>query len=113
MSIGKIISISDLMVEAFLTEGNVKRRDMLYAEDGGRRYEFEVQDIHGNVAGLVPNGRMDGFDSRHFFFVKVTEGKVQKAVRQYVCPFLWTQICGDIRINIAAFCDAGDAVFLT
>lgn len=54
MSIGKIISISDLMVEAFLTEGNVKRRDMLYAEDGGRRYEFEVQDIHGNVAGLVP-----------------------------------------------------------
>ena len=42
MSIGKIISVSDLMVEAFVAGEPLKRRDMLYAEDGGRKYEFEV-----------------------------------------------------------------------
>lgn len=35
MSIGKIISVSDLMVEAFVAGEPLKRRDMLYAEDGG------------------------------------------------------------------------------
>lgn len=54
MSIGRIISISDLLAEAFLTEGRLSRRDMVYAEDGGRTYRFEVQDIHGKVASLIP-----------------------------------------------------------
>ena len=54
MSIGKIISISDLLVEAFITEGSVKRRDMLYAVDGGETYQFEVQDIKGSIASLIP-----------------------------------------------------------
>mgnify|MGYP006934619032 CR=1 FL=1 len=60
MSIGKIISVSDLMVEAFVAGEPLKRRDMLYAEDGGRRYEFEVQDIKGAVASLVPFGSCKG-----------------------------------------------------
>ena len=60
MSIGKIISVSDLMVEAFVAGEPLKRRDMLYAEDGGRKYEFEVQDMKGSVASLIPFGSCKG-----------------------------------------------------
>ena len=68
MSIGKIISVSDLMVEAFVAGEPLKRRDMLYAEDGGRKYEFEVQDMKGSVASLIPFGSCKGLH------LKVQEG---------------------------------------
>ncbi|MFR5600868.1 MAG: hypothetical protein ACLTKI_00225 [Lachnospiraceae bacterium] len=54
MSTGKIIAISDLLVEVLLSGEPVKKRDLLYALHEGKRYEFEVQDIHGNTAQLVP-----------------------------------------------------------
>ena len=53
-SIGKIISVSDLRVEAWLTDSCVSGRDMLYCEKEGQTYKFEVQDVKGNVASLLP-----------------------------------------------------------
>ena len=53
-SIGKIISVSDLRVEAWLTDNCVSGRDMLYCEKEGQTYKFEVQDVRGNVASLLP-----------------------------------------------------------
>lgn len=54
MKIGEIISVSDLMVEVFSTDSGLKKRDMLYASEGERSYQFEVQDIRGQIASLVP-----------------------------------------------------------
>ncbi len=53
-SIGKIISVSDLRVEVWLTDSCVSGRDMLYCENEGQTYKFEVQDVKGNVASLLP-----------------------------------------------------------
>lgn len=54
MKIGEIISVSDLMVEVFVTDGSLQKRDLLYAGDESRSYQFEVQDIKGRIAALVP-----------------------------------------------------------
>lgn len=54
MKIGVIVAVSDLMAEAFLLENSLQKRDMVYAESGDHRYEFEVQDIKGNLVRLVP-----------------------------------------------------------
>lgn len=54
ISVGKIVSVSDLLVEVFLNGGKIEKRDLLVAEQDGRRWKFEVQDIKGNIASLVP-----------------------------------------------------------
>ena len=42
MSIGKIISVSDLMVEAFVAGEPLKRRDMLYAADVSMSSKYRI-----------------------------------------------------------------------
>ena len=54
MLAGKIISVSDLLVEVLLSGVQVKKRDMMYAVKGEKTYRFEVEDIEGNIASLVP-----------------------------------------------------------
>lgn len=60
MLAGKIISISDLLVEVLLSGVQVKKRDMMYAVKGEKTYRFEVEDIEGNVASLVPFSNVAG-----------------------------------------------------
>ena len=49
MLAGKIISVSDLLVEVLLSGVQVKKRDMMYAVKGEKTYRFEVEDIEGNM----------------------------------------------------------------
>ena len=48
MLAGKIISVSDLLVEVLLSGVQVKKRDMMYAVKGEKTYRFEVEDSARN-----------------------------------------------------------------
>ena len=54
MIAGKIISVSELNVEILLNNAPVKKRDVLYVEEGGRRRRFEVAELEGSIATAVP-----------------------------------------------------------
>lgn len=73
MLAGKIISVSDLLVEVLLSGVQVKKRDMMYAVKGERTYRFEVEDIEGNIASLVPFSNVAGL-SRGTEVYKAEEG---------------------------------------
>ena len=69
----KIISVSDLLVEVLLSGVQVKKRDMMYAVKGEKTYRFEVEDIEGNIASLVPFSNVAGL-SRGTEVYKAEEG---------------------------------------
>lgn len=73
MLAGKIISVSDLLVEVLLSGVQVKKRDMMYAVKGEKAYRFEVEDIEGNIASLVPFSNVAGL-SRGTEVYKAEEG---------------------------------------
>ena len=73
MLAGKIISVSDLLVEVLLSGVQVKKRDMMYAVKGEKPYRFEVEDIEGNIASLVPFSNVAGL-SRGTEVYKAEEG---------------------------------------
>ena len=73
MLAGKIISVSDLLVELLLSGVQVKKRDMMYAVKGEKTYRFEVEDIEGNIASLVPFSNVAGL-SRGTEVYKAEEG---------------------------------------
>ena len=73
MLAGKIISVSDLLVEVLLSGVQVKKRDMMYAVKGEKTYRFEVEDIEGNIASLVPFSNVAGL-SRGTEVYKAEEG---------------------------------------
>ena len=73
MLAGKIISVSDLLVEVLLSGVRVKKRDMMYAVKGEKTYRFEVEDIEGNIASLVPFSNVAGL-SRGTEVYKAEEG---------------------------------------
>lgn len=73
MLAGKIISVSDLLVEVLLSGVQVKKRDMMYAVKGEKTYRFEVEDIEGNIATLVPFSNVAGL-SRGTEVYKAEEG---------------------------------------
>lgn len=73
MLAGKIISVSDLLVEVLLSGVQVKKRDMMYAVKGEKTYHFEVEDIEGNIASLVPFSNVAGL-SRGTEVYKAEEG---------------------------------------
>ncbi|MDO4268930.1 MAG: F0F1 ATP synthase subunit beta [Eubacteriales bacterium] len=54
MTAGKIISVSELNVEILLNSTPVKKRDVLYVDEGGRRRRFEVAEVDGSIAAAVP-----------------------------------------------------------
>lgn len=54
MRIGKIISVSTLMVEVLLEKENVYIRDMLYLDMAKGRRRFEVASVNGSVASAIP-----------------------------------------------------------
>ncbi len=59
-SIGRIISVSNLKVEIFLKSGNVGIRDLVYAEEKGKTYLFEIAEINGSVAAAICCGQTKG-----------------------------------------------------
>ena len=73
MLAGKIISVSDLLVEVLLSGVQVKKRDMMYAVKGEKTYRFGVEDIEGNIASLVPFSNVAGL-SRGTEVYKAEEG---------------------------------------
>ena len=73
MLAGKIISVSDLLVEVLLSGVQVKKREMMYAVKGEKTYRFEVEDIEGNIASLVPFSNVAGL-SRGTEVYKAEEG---------------------------------------
>ena len=73
MLAGKIISVSDLLVEVLLSGVQVKKRDMMYAVKGEKTYRFEVEDIERNIASLVPFSNVAGL-SRGTEVYKAEEG---------------------------------------
>lgn len=73
MLAGKIISVSDLLVEVLLSGVQVKKRDVMYAVKGEKTYRFEVEDIEGNIASLVPFSNVAGL-SRGTEVYKAEEG---------------------------------------
>lgn len=73
MLAGKIISVSDPLVEVLLSGVQVKKRDMMYAVKGEKTYRFEVEDIEGNIASLVPFSNVAGL-SRGTEVYKAEEG---------------------------------------
>ena len=73
MLAGKIISVSDLLVEVLLSGVQVKKRDMMYAVKGEKTYRFEVEDIEGNIASLVSFSNVAGL-SRGTEVYKAEEG---------------------------------------
>lgn len=102
MSIGKIISVSDLMVEAFVAGEPLKRRDMLYAEDGGRKYEFEVQDMKGSVTSLIPFGSCKGLHrgAEVFKSPRGLEIEYSDAISGKSVQSLWrTHRSGSVRVQ--------------
>lgn len=64
--IGRIIAVSSLKVEIFLSDFNIKIRDKVYvesdteyAQDHGRVY-FEIEEINGSVASAICFGMTNG-----------------------------------------------------
>ena len=75
MKVGKIISISDMSVEALLNSPKVEIRQTLYAEMDGKKHYFEVLQVEGSIAKLIPFGHVVGLRKGLDVFVK--EGGIQ------------------------------------
>lgn len=54
MKIGKIISLSELNIGILKYDVDVNINDILYLEENGTRYKFEVSKIDGNVVYAIP-----------------------------------------------------------
>ena len=59
-SIGKVIAISNLRVDMFLSDPNITYKNIVYCEDKGKRYEFEIAKVEGSYAFAVPFGDVKG-----------------------------------------------------
>lgn len=58
--LGKLIAVSSLKVEIFLEDTNVGIRDLVYAQEEDRVYQFEVAEINGSVASAICFGMTNG-----------------------------------------------------
>lgn len=58
--LGKLIAVSSLKVEIFLEDTNVGIRDLVYAQEEDRIYQFEVAEINGSVASAICFGMTNG-----------------------------------------------------
>ena len=58
--VGTLVEIHSLHVKVFLTDYNVKVRDILVANHDGQTYRFEVQDIDGSIASAISLQKNDG-----------------------------------------------------
>lgn len=54
MKIGKIITISNMSVSILLANTDLTVRDLVYVEEEGQHYYFEVANVEGNVANAIP-----------------------------------------------------------
>ena len=80
--IGRIISVSSLKVDIFLRDTAICRRDLVYAEKGGKRYLFEVAEINGNIASAICCGQTRGL--RRGLEVFVQEDGLQVAYDEQI-----------------------------
>lgn len=53
-SVGRIVSVSDLKVEILLSDKSVREKDVLYCIFNERKYRFEVANLQGSIAVVVP-----------------------------------------------------------
>lgn len=60
MKIGKIVAVSELNISILVSEEKVKYRDVLYIMQNGRKREFEVVEINGNIVSAIPFGSAIG-----------------------------------------------------
>ena len=58
--VGKVISISGLKVEVLMTNPNIRHKDILCCQCGGRTYRFEVAYMDGSLAVTVPFDNVKG-----------------------------------------------------
>lgn len=54
MSVGRIISVSNMRVEILLNQSNLKLRDIVSTRIGNQLHRFEIAKIDGNVAMAIP-----------------------------------------------------------
>lgn len=54
MRIGKLVSISNMRVEVLLEDNRLKLRDIIYTENKGQTFHFEIVSINNNIATAVP-----------------------------------------------------------
>ncbi len=59
-SVGRIIGISELNVKILLYNQDVKIRDVLSCEFEDHLYQFEVVEVHSNIAQAIPFKRVTG-----------------------------------------------------
>lgn len=66
MKIGKIVSVSNLKIEIFLENDQIKLRDLVYTDFKDKRYYFEIAEIDGSLASAIAfdliNGLKRGLD---------------------------------------------------
>lgn len=60
VSIGRIIAISDLRVDIFLSNKDVTNKEVVYCDLNGKRIEFEIAKVDGNYAAAIPYGSVIG-----------------------------------------------------
>ena len=58
--IGKVIAISNLRVDMFLSDPDITYKNIVYCEHNGKRYEFEIAKVEGSYAFAVPFGDVKG-----------------------------------------------------
>ena len=75
MEIGKIISVSELNVSILIGDEKVKYHDVLYTYQNGKRRDFEVAEINGNIVSAIPFGTVNGL--RKGMDVYMEEGGMQ------------------------------------
>ena len=59
-AIGKVIAISNLRVDMFLSSPDITYKNIVYCEDKGKRYDFEIAKVEGSYAFAVPFNDVKG-----------------------------------------------------
>ena len=75
MSVGKIISISDLNVEVLTNNAKIKNLDVLTTVCNGKEYRFEVAKVSGNRVSAIPFASVIGL--KKGLDVELVEGGLQ------------------------------------
>ena len=59
-SVGRIIAVTPIRIDIFLSDKDIQVRDTVYAEVGDRKYRFEVEKLKGSVASAICFGMTNG-----------------------------------------------------
>lgn len=73
-SIGKIIAISDLRIDIFLSNNLVTNKDIVFAIVNDKRYEFEISKVEGSYAIAIPFGTVKGLKKGLDIYIENNDG---------------------------------------